>query len=796
MQRIFATIAAGIIGLAAASPAFAQSIPQGYMLVPVGGLAQPGAMNYFPAQQFAAPQTAVSPELSSIRAKKDFGFVGEEISVFVTLRDAAGEPVADRAVHLVASRSEDRVAAVRATTDANGEALFKVVASKEGISTLSALDASSGTAVAERPRLVFIEPAARGGDAKLLQSSLLGAQVLAADTASSQSFSQQLKIEFPKSVVAGKASDITISIVDKTGALVEDFTGAVSFQSTDTAAILPKNYTFTEVDAGEHVFSKAVTFSKPGSYQIVASSSGVGSATTSVTVLGATASADAPTIASPTDSDFVPADFTVSGTASANVNLAVLVDDTVVTRGESDADGNYNIELIGQEDGGKTLAVAVESADGSLLAKSAPISIAVDGTNPIFKGLELKPGAVVVAGEKVEVTVNAEPSLAEVTLLIDDIELTLVETARGVYSGEINTKAINDYLLSVRLRDAAGNETTEQDVSALRVTDQLPQDTVPAVELFAIDSVQLTPRDARVELRWPAPSTTGSENIVNYRIKYGMFADALDQEFLTADARTAWFIGELQNDTEYTFQVEALDALGEVIGQSSQLAATPTTELGMLATVCSDQVELNWKAQTNADIARYEVAYGIAPGSYTESVSVPASQTSTRIESLIPGQEYYFTVRGMDARGQVVFATNEEISAAPGGAACHSAATPQLPLLPVTLKLTRDSAGNPIVSWDAVPGAASYRVYAGTRPGIFDLPILTVSGTQFAPRGLAQDRDYYFAVRALGSDGREAPVYSNVLQVHVGPELLIALSAAGSLAGAWAIRRKKKNLAA
>ena len=66
--------------------------------------------------------------------------------------------------------------------------------------------------------------------------------------------------------VAGTAQDFAVSARDLYGNVATNYSGTVTFASTDTQAILPPTYTFTEADAGSHVFS--ATFLTSGGQDI------------------------------------------------------------------------------------------------------------------------------------------------------------------------------------------------------------------------------------------------------------------------------------------------------------------------------------------------------------------------------------------------------------------------------------------------------------------------------------------------------------------------------------------------
>lgn len=81
---------------------------------------------------------------------------------------------------------------------------------------------------------------------------------------------------------AGYKTPLAITIKDAYGNVVSGYTGTVSFTSTDTAAVLPRAYTFTSADVGQHTFT--VELNSLGSQSVTVAGTGLTptSATTNV----------------------------------------------------------------------------------------------------------------------------------------------------------------------------------------------------------------------------------------------------------------------------------------------------------------------------------------------------------------------------------------------------------------------------------------------------------------------------------------------------------------------------------
>jgi hypothetical protein len=80
--------------------------------------------------------------------------------------------------------------------------------------------------------------------------------------------SVSLVLTLPANTGAGDAVTGTITAYDVDGDVVAGYTGTVQFTSTDGAATLPLNYTFTAGDAGVHTFSAEFTLRTPGNHVV------------------------------------------------------------------------------------------------------------------------------------------------------------------------------------------------------------------------------------------------------------------------------------------------------------------------------------------------------------------------------------------------------------------------------------------------------------------------------------------------------------------------------------------------
>ena len=108
-------------------------------------------------------------------------------------------------------------------------------------------------------------------------------------------------ISAPTSTTAGNGVSFSITALDAGNRTAIGYTGTVRFSSTDFAAVLPANYTFTAGDAGAHMFT--ATLKTAGNQTITATDTATNSITaTSNTIAVAPGSAVAFSVSTPSSS--------------------------------------------------------------------------------------------------------------------------------------------------------------------------------------------------------------------------------------------------------------------------------------------------------------------------------------------------------------------------------------------------------------------------------------------------------------------------------------------------------------
>jgi chitodextrinase len=203
----------------------------------------------------------------------------------------------------------------------------------------------------------------------------------------------------------------------------------------------------------------------------------------------------------------------------------------------------------------------------------------------------------------------------------------------------------------------------------------------------------------------------------------------------------------LSPSTTYSYRVRAVDAAGNVSGQSSQRSATtfaapdttaPTTPTGLSASAfSSSKINLTWTESTdNVAVTGYRV--------YRNSVFVTAlASTVTEFQDtgLSAATGYTYVVDAVDGAGN---ASNISNSASATTLAANTAT----------------------LQWDAVnyPTLSGYRVYVGTSSGTYQQApgsgINVGNVTTYTVTGLGAGTRYFFAVTAFDGSNNESG-YSN-----------------------------------
>lgn len=83
--------------------------------------------------------------------------------------------------------------------------------------------------------------------------------------------------------------------------------------------------------------------------------------------------------------------------------------------------------------------------------------------------------------------------------------------------------------------------------------------------------VRAVASDSKVTLSW----NVFGQNPARYKIKYGVEPGNYSESILISDNRTTWYIPDLINNVSYSFQVIAIDHMGNEQAYAPEVSATP-----------------------------------------------------------------------------------------------------------------------------------------------------------------------------------------------------------------------------
>ena len=122
--------------------------------------------------------------------------------------------------------------------------------------------------------------------------------------------------------------------------------------------------------------------------------------------------------------------------------------------------------------------------------------------------------------------------------------------------------------------------------------------------------------------------------------------------------------------------------------------------------------------------------------------------------------DVYYTGTASDWAKIIIWENNEDLT----NATLHCAA-PVVPAAPVVKLGNSASSGKPMLTWNAVEGATSYRIYRSTSRGSGYSLLGTVTATSYTNTGAKAGTTYYYRVKACNDAGLSP--YSNIVSGQV-----------------------------
>jgi Ca2+-binding RTX toxin-like protein len=293
------------------------------------------------------------------------------------------------------------------------------------------------------------------------------------------------------------------------------------------------------------------------------------------------------------------------------------------------------------------------------------------------------------------------------------------------------------------------------------VTPAVPA-TVPAAPTIGT----ATGGNASATVRWTAPANAGGSPITGYQVDVRVNGVVQGAARVAPATATSLAVTGLTNGTAYTFQVRAINAVGQgalsaVSNTVTPAAVVPGAPTIGTATAGNASATVRWTAPASnggSAITSYSVQVRNAAGTVLRTVTgIPAAAVSTNVTALTNGTAYNFRVLANNAAG-----------AGPLSAASN-AVTPagvSVPGAPTGLVATSGSAGGPLTAsftWvaPASNGGSAITAYRATahRIGANGAVVGTQTSGLLAPTARVMTffvnvtGNYRFTIQAINAAG-------------------------------------------
>ena len=250
-------------------------------------------------------------------------------------------------------------------------------------------------------------------------------------------------------------------------------------------------------------------------------------------------------------------------------------------------------------------------------------------------------------------------------------------------------------------------------------------------------------------LTWKAVS-----GAVSYRI-YRSESRGTGYSLLGTTSSTSYVNTGASTGTTYYYRVKAVNRDGMASGYSNIVsgkakAAAPAAPSVTAGNSSTGKPRLTWKAVSGA--VSYRIYRSESRGT-GYSLLGTTSSTSYVNTGAAAGKTYYYRIKAVNRDGMASAYSN----------IVSGKATLPAPVLNIGLSV---SSGKPMLAWDAVPGATSYRIYRSTsRDSGYSL-LATTTSTSYVNTSAAKGTTYYYRVKACNAAGLSP--YSNIVSARPG----------------------------
>ena len=250
-------------------------------------------------------------------------------------------------------------------------------------------------------------------------------------------------------------------------------------------------------------------------------------------------------------------------------------------------------------------------------------------------------------------------------------------------------------------------------------------------------------------LTWKAVS-----GAVSYRI-YRSESRGTGYSLLGTTSSTSYVNTGAAVGKTYYYRVKAVNRDGMASGYSNIVsgkakAAAPAAPSVTAGNSSTGKPRLTWKAVSGA--VSYRIYRSESRGTGYSLLGTTSSTSYVNTGAAV-GKTYYYRVKAVNRDGMASGYSN----------IVSGKATLPAPVLNIGLSV---SSGKPMLAWDAVPGATSYRIYRSTSRGTGYSLLATTTSTSYVNTSAAKGTTYYYRVKACNAAGLSP--YSNIVSARPG----------------------------
>ncbi len=291
-----------------------------------------------------------------------------------------------------------------------------------------------------------------------------------------------------------------------------------------------------------------------------------------------------------------------------------------------------------------------------------------------------------------------------------------------------------------------------------------PEYTISAVPAAPVVKAGNSAASGKPMLTWDAVDGATSYRVYRATSQNGPY------RLLGSVTTTTYVNTGAKDGVTYYYKVTAVNDSGEsaysniVSGQNKAVTpkpAAPVVKIGNSAS--SGKPQLTWNAVSGA--TSYKVYRATSQnGTYSLLGTVTATHyTNTGAKA---GVTYYYKVKAVNSAGESAFSNTVS------GQSKSVTPKPSAPVVKIGHSAT---SGKPMLTWNAVDGAASYKVYRATaKNGAYSV-INTTKALTYTNTGAALGTTYYYKVEALDASGKSMG-FSDVVEGKVAPVLAVGYS--------------------